>query len=58
MEAIRKDLFILEDFGVMTEELDENTPMYNLHDLFEYSKKVGKAPAELTDDERERFRTN
>lgn len=48
----------LEDFGVLTEEWKEGTPTYNLRDLFAYCRKVGKEPAELSDLEREQFRTN
>lgn len=58
MEAKINETIELEDFGVMTEEWKEGTPTYNLRALFEYCKKVGKEPVELSDLEREQFRTN
>lgn len=48
----------LEDFGVMTEEWKDGTPTYNLKALFAYCRKIGKKPAELSEFEREQFRTN
>ena len=57
MEAIIKTTE-LDDFGVMTEEWNEDTPTYNLKELFAFCRKVGKKPSELTDLEREQFRTN
>ena len=58
MEAKVNDAMTLEDFGVMTEEFTENIPTYNIKATYEYCKRVGKKPAELTDLEREQFRTN
>ena len=58
MEAKVHDTTMLEDFGVMTEEWNEETPTYNLKELFAYCKKIGKRPVELSDLEREQFRTN
>ena len=49
---------MLEDFGVMTEPWSEELPRYNIRKLDEYCKRVGKKAAELTDEEREQFRTN
>lgn len=57
MEAVI-NMTDLEDFGVMTEEWKEGMPAYNLKALFAYCKKAGKKPAELTEVEREQFRTN
>lgn len=48
----------LEDFGIMTEEYDENTPKYNIKQLLEYCKRKGVEPSELKDEERDQFRTN
>ena len=59
MEAIVKTVVDLDDVGgVLTEEWKEGTPTYNLRDLFAFCEKVGKRPAELSDLEREQFRTN
>ena len=58
MEAVINTVTELEDFGVMTEEWKDGTPSYNLRDLFAYCRKTGKRPAELTEKEREQFRTN
>ena len=58
MEAKVQDTTMLEDFGVMTEEWTEEMPTYNLKELFAYCKKIGKRPVELSDLEREQFRTN
>ncbi|MBQ6347933.1 MAG: hypothetical protein IJI71_10315 [Clostridia bacterium] len=58
MEALVNTQTELEDFGVMTEEWKEDSPTYNLRALFAYCKKVGKRPVELSDSEREQFRTN
>ena len=58
MEAKVDETVMLEDFGVMTEEWQEGTPTYNLKELFAYCRKVGKQPVELSDLEREQFRTN
>lgn len=58
MEAKVQVTTMLEDFGVMTEEWNEETPTYNLKELFAYCKKIGKRPVELSDLEREQFRTN
>ena len=57
MEAVVKTAK-LEDFGVMTEEWKEGTPTYNLRELFAYCNQTGKKPAQLTELEREQFRTN
>ena len=48
----------LEDFGVMTEEWDDTVPTYDLRSLFHYCRSVGKEPIDLTDKERDQFRTN
>lgn len=53
-----KEQYDLEDFGVMTEHIDENTPSYNLKALFAYCRRVNKKPVQLSDEEREQFRTN
>ena len=58
MEAKVEPIVELEDFGVMTEEWVEGTPTYNLRDLFAYCQNVGKKPVELSELEREQFRTN
>ena len=48
----------LDNFGPLTEPWDEKAPTYNLKELFAYCRSVGKEPVELTDEEREQFRTN
>ena len=58
MEALKNTSVQLEDYGVMTEEWKEGTPTYNFKALFAYCKKVAKKPADLTELEREQFRTN
>ena len=58
MEAVVKKTAELEDFGIMTEEWNDSLPTYNLRDLFAYCRRVGKRPADLSDEEREQFRTN
>ena len=58
MEAKNDNMLLLEDFGVMTEEFTDDIPTYNLKAAYEYCEKVGKRPAELSDLERERLRTN
>ena len=58
MEAKVHGTMMLEDFGVMTEEWHDETPTYNLKELFTYCKRIGKRPVELSDLEREQFRTN
>lgn len=58
MEAKADNTVMLEDFGVMTEEWNEETPTYNLKELFDYCRRVSKRPVELTNLEREQFRTN
>lgn len=58
MEAKVKTPVELEDFGVMTEEWEEGMPTYDFRALFAYCEKVHKRPAELSDLEREQFRTN
>ena len=46
----------LQDFGKMTDPWEVNEQGYRLRDLFEYCKQVGKKPAELDDEERDKFR--
>lgn len=58
MEAVIKNTVELEDYGVMTEEWKEGTPTYNFRALLAYCERVGKKPADLSDLEREQFRTN
>lgn len=58
MEATVKNTVELEDFGVMTEEWKAETPTYDFRALLAYCERVGKAPAELSDLEREQFRTH
>ena len=59
MEAVLKTRVDLDDVGgVLTEEWKDGTPTYNLKALFEYCSRVGKRPADLSDLEREQFRTN
>lgn len=48
----------LQDFGIMTVEWDNKTPTYNLRDLFSYCEAKKKSVEDLTDSEREKFRTN
>ncbi len=47
-----------DNLGTYTEPWSKDMPTYNLRKLFEYCKKVSKRPMELSEDERERFRTN
>lgn len=58
MEAKVEKALELEDFGVMTEEWGKDTPTYDFRALLAYCKKVDKEPANLSDLEREQFRTN
>ena len=44
--------------GLWLEPYDPNLPTYNFRDLMAYAKKVNKKPIDLTDEEREQFRTN
>lgn len=48
----------LDNFGKLTEPWDESAPTYNIKKLMEYCKMKKKRPVELTDEERENFRTN
>ena len=48
----------LDNYGPLTEPWEDGTPTYNFKKLFEYCRKVGKSPIELTNEEREQFRTN
>ena len=58
MEAVVKTEVELEDFGVMTAEWEDGTPTYNFRALLAYCERVGKEPADLSDIERDQFRTN
>lgn len=58
MESSVKNKVELEDFGVMTEEWNDSMPTYNLRDLLAYCRRVGKRPVDLSEEEREQFRTN
>jgi hypothetical protein len=58
MEPAVKSTVELEDFGIMTEEWNDSMPTYNLRDLFAYCRRVGKRPVDLSEEEREQFRTN
>lgn len=58
MEARVEEMNRLEDFGVLTEELTDTTPTYNLKALLDYCKRIGRLAEELSEEERERFRTN
>jgi hypothetical protein len=46
------------DNGAVTEPLTEDTARYNYRELIEYCKEIGKEPADLSNKEREKFRTN
>ena len=48
----------LDESGVFTEPYGKDTPIYDFRALLDYCEHIGRIPAELTDDERERFRTN
>lgn len=48
----------LDNYGMLTEPYGKDTPTYNIKKLFEFCRKIGKEPVELTDVEREQFRTN
>lgn len=48
----------LDNYGPLTEPWKEGTPTYNIKKLFDYCRKVNKEPIELTEEEREQFRTN
>lgn len=58
-----EDPFIIPDppdgSGVFTEPWDENNPEYCIPKLMAYTRAQGKkAPIELTEEERNMFRTN
>lgn len=48
----------LQDFGIMTEERKPDSPTYNLGKLYAYCEQKGVRPIDLTESEREQFRTN
>ncbi len=48
----------LDNYGMLTEPYGKDTPTYNIKKLFEFCRKIGKEPVELTDEERGQFRTN
>ncbi|TCN18931.1 hypothetical protein [Mesobacillus foraminis] len=41
--------------GVYVAPCEKNEPTVKMRELFAYCKKVGKRPAELTDEERQQF---
>ena len=47
-----------EDIGAHFLRTPADSPRYNLRDLFAYSDAKGMDPADLTDEERDQFRTN
>ncbi len=48
----------LDNYGMLTEPYGKDTSTYNIKKLFEFCRKIGQEPVELTDEEREQFRTN
>lgn len=58
MQARFDNVDELDEYGTLTEPYGKNTPVYNFRALLDYCKRIGKAPAELSDEEREQFRTN
>lgn len=52
------ELFDFDDLGTFTEPWNEDDPVYRFRELAEYAEKVGKKIADLTDEEREQFRSN
>lgn len=48
----------LSDFGALTEPWNPKNPTYNLRDLFKYCREHQIEPIDLTDKERDMFRTN
>jgi len=44
--------------GILTMPSDPSQPTYNFKLLSEYCKTIGKRPIELSNKEREQFRTN
>lgn len=44
--------------GLLTMQSDPSQPTYNFKLLSEYCRKTGRRPIELSNEEREQFRTN
>ncbi len=62
-DSVHEEAFIIPDppdgSGVFTEPWDESNPTYNVPKLMAYTRAQGKkAPIELTEEERNMFRTN
>ena len=62
-DSVLEGTFIIPDppdgSGVFTEPWDESNPTYNVPKLMAYTRAQGKkAPIELTEEERNMFRTN
>ena len=62
-DSVLEGAFIIPDppdgSGVFTEPWDESNPTYNVPKLMAYTRaQVKKAPIELTEEERNMFRTN
>ena len=62
-DSVLEGTFIIPDppdgSGVFTEPWDESNPTYNVPRLMAYTRAQGKkAPIELTEEERNMFRTN
>ena len=62
-DSVPKDAFIIPDSpdgsGLLTEYWDKSNPEYCIPKLMAYTRAQGKkAPIELTEEERNMFRTN
>lgn len=58
MEAKLKMQDDFDDFGTFTEPYSDDTPTYNFRALLAYCKEKNVHLSELSEEERERFRTN
>ena len=48
----------LDNFGKLTEPWNEDAPTYNIKKMMEYCERKGIRPIDLSDKERNAFRTN
>ncbi|MCQ9210866.1 hypothetical protein [Granulicatella seriolae] len=53
-----REIKCFEDIGAHDVSTPENAPRYNFRDLYAYARSKGLEPIDLTDEEREQFRTN
>ncbi len=53
-----REIKCFEDIGLHILSMSEDEPRYNIKALCEYAQSKGVAVVNLTDEEREQFRTN